>query len=230
VKYQFVGEESDETDRSFRQPRRPGQSSEPEQSSIMKKLLSLFLGAAFLTACDTEPSNDLSVDDTPPNANVAGDGNVQPLDPFPLHHIEITPGIDGTLVHITAFDRDGAPIGELILTGLSNDRMVTGSALFPDGGRDVTLHFGSESVQIETHGLPDQEIDRRLRMFELAIQADPLADGFSCGIRFGTWLLACSTTIAGCAVTGFPMACECMQWIEDKYGGDVFDGGICKHL
>ena len=201
---------------------------------MLHVMLRITMAAALLAAgCDTAES--VGEDSRAISAAVEGSAvNVQAAsEPFPLDSIEVVPG-DGetSLVTILAFDAEGASLGTLSLSVNAAGQAVIGSIVFQDGSRLIEADPASGGVQVYSQGLSDAEFERRLGMLELAITTHPQAGGWSCAARFAGWLVACSATIVGCAVAGWPMACECAQWLEKKAGkgGMVFEGGVCKDL
>lgn len=196
---------------------------------MFNELLRITLAAALLTAgCDTTEFID---EDTRAISTAVDDVQAAP-DPFPLDSVEVIPG-DGesSLVTVHAFDAEGASLGTLTLSVGAAGQAVIGSIVFQDGSRLIEVDPASGGVQVYSQGLSEAEFVRRLGMLELAVTNHPQAGGWSCGAWFAGWLVTCSTTIVGCAVAGWPMACECAQWLEKKTGGGkVFEGGVCEDL
>ena len=197
------------------------------QHASMRKLLSIIMCAALVAACDPTMASDAAED----AREVASAHDVQaPVDRFPLADVQIEPGDGRDLVRLIALDSDGGRLGEVVLSVSEDGESLIGEATFRDGGRTTTVHLPSESVQLENYGLDDEEIDRRLGMLEVAASSKPQEGGWSCGAYFAGWLVTCAGTVIGCAVAGWPMACECAQWLGEKHGDDTFEGGICEDL
>ena len=190
-----------------------------------------FLRAALassltLSACVADDANLVPTDPAAVDEEESTDGtllldadNPDPnVDPFldALDRVEFSS--DDSRIELLAYDADDQLIGTLALH-YHEDGTVQLAADFDDGAALVEIHGGSVTQRYS--GLLDSVIARRAEAVGLALDSGPQAGWWKCAGMVALTIHNCwnpATALWACGISSFLAACECLDYLGDKYG------------
>jgi hypothetical protein len=140
------------------------------------------------------------------------------LDPFlnALDRVEFSSD-DSSRIELLAYDADDQLVGTLALQYAENGT-VQFVAEFDDGAALVEIEDGS--VITRHSDLPDVVVARRAEAIGLEIDSGVQARWWKCAGMTALTVHNCSnpaTALWACGVSSFLAACECLDYLADKY-------------